>query len=53
MLRMAALASSVVASIATVRPFNKPAVARRSCTHVKTARCVSTAINRRVREIVE
>jgi hypothetical protein len=53
MLRMAAFASSVVASIATVRPWSNPAVTRRSCTHVKTARWVSTSINRRVREIVE
>ena len=39
MLRIAALASSVVASTATVWPFSKPAAARRSCTQVKTARC--------------
>jgi hypothetical protein len=48
-----ALASSVVASMATVRPFSSPAATRRSCTHVKTARWVSTSISRRVREIVE
>ena len=53
MLRMAALASSVVESIATVRPFSSSAAANRCCTHVKIARCVSTSINRRVREIVE
>jgi hypothetical protein len=53
MLRMAALASNVVASIAMVRPLSSPAAAKRSWTQVKTARWVSTAIKRRVREIVE
>jgi hypothetical protein len=53
MLRMAALASKVVASIATVRPGKRPAATRRCWTHVNTARCVSTSISRRVREIVE
>jgi hypothetical protein len=53
MLRIAAFASSVVAQIATVFPLSNPASATRSNTHMKTARCVSRAIKRRVREIVE
>ena len=53
MLRMAALASKVVASIATVRPVSSPAAANWVCTHVNTARCVSTAMSRRVRDNVE
>jgi hypothetical protein len=50
MLRSAAFASSVVASMPTVRPFTKPASARRCSLHVKTAACVSRSISRRVRE---
>jgi len=53
MLRRAAFASSVVASMPIVFPFTKPAVLRHCRTQVKTARCVSRSINRRVREIVE
>ena len=53
MLRIAAFASSVVASIAIVFPLSNPASTSRTCTHVKTARCVSRSIRRRVREIVE
>jgi hypothetical protein len=53
MLRNAALASSVVASMPIVFPFTKPAVPRHCSTQVNTARCVSRAIRRRVREIVE
>lgn len=53
MLRNAALASRVVASMPIVLPFTKPAVRRHCSTQVKTARCVSKSINRRVREIVE
>src|SRR3984893_6811826 len=53
MLRIAALASSVVASIATVFPLSNPASTRRCCTQVNTTRCVSRSISRRVREIVE
>ena len=53
MLRIAAFASSVVASIAMVLPFRRPASTSRCCTHVKTVRCVSRSIKRRVRAIVE
>ena len=53
MLRIAAFASSVVASIPIVAPVSSPDVARRCCTQVNTARCVSTSIKRRVREMVE
>src|SRR5262249_33926441 len=53
MLRNAALASSVVASMPMVLPLIKPAVLKDCSTQVKTARCVSRSINRRVREIVE
>jgi hypothetical protein len=53
MLRIAAFASRVVASIPTVFPCNRFASTNRCWTHVKTVRCVSTSINRRVREIVE
>ncbi len=53
MLRSAAFASSVVASMPTVSPFSKPASATRCNTHVKTASCVPTSIRRRVRETVE
>jgi hypothetical protein len=51
--RNAAFASSVVASIPIVFPFTRPVVLRHWSTQVKTTRCVSRAINRRVREIVE
>ena len=53
MLRIAAFASRVVASIAPVRPVSSSAATKRSCTQVKTARWVSTSLNRRVRESVE
>ena len=53
MLRKAALASRVVASIPIVLPFTRSAVASTGRIHVKTARCVSRSISRRVREIVE
>jgi len=53
MLRNAAFASSVVASMPTVFPFTRPASARRCSIQVKTASCVSRSIKRRVREIVE
>ena len=53
MLRIAAFASSVVASIPIVAPLSTPDATRRCCTQVNTARCVSTSISRRVREIVE
>jgi hypothetical protein len=53
MLRNAALASSIVASMPIVVPLTNPASASRCKTHVKTARCVSRSIRRRVREIVE
>src|SRR5207245_10068807 len=45
--------SSVVASTPIVLPFTKPAVLRHCNTQVKTARCVSRSIKRRVREMVE
>ena len=44
MLRIAAFASSVVASMPTVFPATRPTSASRSRTHVKTASCVSTSI---------
>ena len=53
MLRIAAFASSVVASTPTVFPFARPDSANRSSTHVNTATCVSTSIRRRVRDSVE
>ena len=53
MLRNAAFASSVVASIPIVLPLTKSAVASTCRIQVKTARCVSRSIRRRVREIVE
>ena len=43
MLRIAAFASSVVASMPTVLPRTSPASASRSNTHVKTDTCVSTS----------
>ena len=53
MLRIAAFASSVVASRPTVFPRTSPASTSRSNTHAKTATCVSTSISRRVRDNVE
>ena len=53
MLRKAALASSVVASIPIVLPLMRSAVASTWSIHVKTARYVSRSIRRRVREMVE
>ena len=53
MLRIAAFASNVVPSTRIVAPFTRPAWPRRSSTQENTSRCVSTSINRRVREIVE
>jgi len=53
MVRNAALASSVVASIPSVWPLSRPASATRCKIQVNTVRCVSRSINRRVREIVE
>ena len=53
MLRIAALASSVVASIPIVYPWTRWASARRCNTHVNTAWCVSRSIRRRVRDSVE
>ena len=53
MLRSAALASSVVASIPIVCPVTRSVVASTCRIQVKTARCVSRSIRRRVREIVE
>ena len=52
-LRSAAFASSVVASMPTVFPFSKPASATRCNTQVKTAAGVSMSIWRRGRETVE
>src|SRR3972149_1013656 len=49
MLRIAAFASSVVASMATVLPLSNPASTSRSWTHVNTARWVSRSITRRCR----
>jgi hypothetical protein len=51
--RSSMIRRGTVVTCATVRPFSKPASTSRSWTHVKTARCVSSAIRRRVREIVE
>ena len=51
--RSAAFASNVVASTAIVPAFNGPCFATSCHTQVKTSRCVSTSINRRVREMVE
>ncbi len=53
LLRIAAFASSVVASMPTVFPRTRPAADSRSRTHVKTASWVSTSIRRRVRDSVE
>ena len=50
MLRIAAFASSVVASRPTVFPRTSPASTSRSNTHVKTETWVSTSISRRVRD---
>ena len=51
--RIAAFASSVVASMATRLPTMSPRRASTSNTHPNTAACVSRSISRRVREIVE
>ena len=53
MLRRAAFASRVVASIPIVFPLTRSAVARTCTIQLNTARRVSTSISRRVREIVE
>ena len=53
MLRRAAFAARVVASMPIVLPLIRSAVASTCRTPVKTVRGVSTSINRRVREIVE
>ncbi len=53
MLRNAAFASSVVASIPIVFPFHQTGRGQHCSTQVNTARCVSSSINRRVRDIVE
>src|SRR5450432_1735135 len=53
MLFMAALASSVVASMETVRPLINSSSARIFSTQPNTALWVSSAYKRRVREIVE
>jgi hypothetical protein len=50
MLRIAAFASSVVASIPIIVPVSGAASTRRCWTQVKTSRCVSTSIRRRVRD---
>ena len=52
-LRKAAFASRVVASIPMVVPFTRSAVASTCRIQVNTALCVSRSIKRRVREIVE
>jgi hypothetical protein len=52
MLRIAAFASSVVASIPIVLPTSRSSFASRSSTQVNTRWCVSTSMSRRVREIV-
>src|SRR5439155_509706 len=48
--RIAALASNVVPSMPIVFPFKRPFSASNSSTQPNTARCVSTSINRRVRD---
>ena len=53
MLRIAAFASSVVASTPTVFPRTRPAADSRSRIHVNTAAWVSTSTRRRVRDSVE
>ena len=53
MLRIAAFASNVVASMPIVFPRTRSASAARSSTHVNTASCVSSSIRRRVRDSVE
>jgi hypothetical protein len=53
MLRMAALASRVVASTPMVLPFNNPRAAITRSANPKTCSSVSTSISRRVRERVE
>ena len=52
-LRIAAVASSVVASMPTVFPQTRPDSDSGSNTHVKTASCASTSTRRRVRDSVE
>ena len=49
---MAALASSVVASMPIVLPFSRPRSATSRSTHPNTSWCVGSSISRRVREIV-
>ena len=51
--RIAALASSVVASMTIRWPFSSPRFARTPSTQLNTARWVPISINRRVRDIVE
>ncbi|MEZ5403657.1 MAG: hypothetical protein R2729_28515 [Bryobacteraceae bacterium] len=51
--RIAAFASSVVASIPTVVPFTSPASANRFTTHPNTSWCASSEISLLVLEIVE
>jgi hypothetical protein len=51
--RIAALASSVVASMPIRLPCNKPRSASNDSTHAKTCSCVSRSISLRVRERVE
>jgi hypothetical protein len=53
MLRRAAFASSVVASMRTVLPLTRLASESRRSIQVKTASWVSRSIKRREREIVE
>ena len=53
MLRSAAFASSVVASMPIVLPRSRPLAPIRFSTQSKTASWVATSISRRVREIVE
>jgi hypothetical protein len=53
MLRSAAFAFNVVASMPIVLPLTNPASASRCRIHVNTASWVSMSIKRRVREIVE
>ena len=54
MLRIAAFASSVVASTATVLPLSKPAAPSRCCTHVSEDDAVTLEVDdpHRVQEIV-
>jgi hypothetical protein len=52
-LRNAALASRVVASISIVLPFNNPSWATNRSSQVNTFWCASNAISRLVRDMVE